>query len=83
MTYKAKLKVVPNETPNADGHWIDVVCDDELVEMIKAARSFNTMVELFKSLIPLGHHIVQTDLKCILELRPATKTLRFEDDQDK
>lgn len=39
MGYKARLKVVPNDEPNADGDWIEVACDDALVEKIKVARS--------------------------------------------
>lgn len=80
MSYKARLKVVPDDEPNADGDWIEVACDDELVEKIKVARSFNETLELFKHHRPEDYHIVQVDLKCILELRAATKTMRFEDE---
>lgn len=80
MAYKARLKIVPDVSPNAYGGWIDVECDDEFVEMIKAARSFGKTVELFASHVPLEYHVVQIDLKCIMELRAATKTLKFADE---
>lgn len=81
MTYKARLKIVPDASPKADGDWIEVECDDKFVEILKTARSFNTTVELFASRIPLEYHVVQIDLKCIMELRAATITLRFVDDE--
>jgi hypothetical protein len=79
MAYKVRLKIVPNADPNADGVWVEVECDDKLIERIKAARSFFSVTELFVSHISPDCHIVRVDLKCILELRSGSKTLRFED----
>ena len=88
MTYKAQLRVVPNDVPNwvvpndvpkYIGKWIDVACDDAMVERIKASTSWVETIGLFKNYVPLGHKVLQIDLKCVMELRPSTKTLRFED----
>lgn len=50
---KYKLKIVPDNEPNADGRWITV-------ETPKAApeHGWNRIAAFFKSHIPKGEHLV-------------------------
>jgi len=80
MAYTARIRTVPDSNPNSEGAWIPVLCDDSMLEKIKTATSWMRMVQLLNEHVEANHHIVQIDLRCVLELRPMTKIMRFEDE---
>lgn len=80
MAYKAKLNVVPNDEPKSEGDWLEVFCDEDRTEKLKTLTAWNDAVDLFKDDVPDNHHLVQVDLRFVLELRQATRTMRFDDE---
>jgi hypothetical protein len=50
-----RIKVVPNETPNADGEWLDI--DLDLPERMRW-RDYGAKVAAF---VPAGHQVVAVE----------------------
>lgn len=80
MSYKAKLRVAPNDNPKSEGDWLEVHCDEARTEALKTLNTWQAFVDMFKSDIPDNHQLVQVDLKFVMELRPASRTMRLDDD---
>lgn len=65
---KCKIAIVPNDTPNADKQWLDIVLTapalaiylQERRELAKdwKPRGWGRTVDLFAEHVPVGHHMV-------------------------
>jgi hypothetical protein len=51
----SRIKVVPNATPNADGHWI------ECPFPIAPGMRWRHMEAMVLQLVPEGHHVVSVE----------------------
>lgn len=50
-----RIKLVPNETPNADGEWLDIPID------LPARTRWRFYEEAVKAFVPEGFHVVAVE----------------------
>lgn len=56
MSHKTRLKIVPDDDPNADGEWIEVTR-----RLGHSSRSWRQLEALYRDDIPEGHHMVSIE----------------------
>jgi len=56
MKREYRIKIVPNDNPNAEGEWRDAFLPDGIT--ITEQTSFKDAADIFSRIIPDGYHVV-------------------------